>query len=254
MTSSRRMLTFPCHYNIPVYLHPCCSITLPRSNKTSYETATIFEFWCGCVREKVNLLYAMLRKMRVEVSDKHKSWYDESVVLAEKVGTVPSRPRIVGRQKHHTNQPSDSPSDYFWRIVSIPFLDHLISQIELRFSERNTTILNAFYVLPTNVVSNRDWRQMLARFLELYEDYLPEPRYISTELAMWEEYWYVLMFRHSTLIYRRATSTSRSSFFSKYLCGTSNHGNRTGYYMHLWTINFCTTSFQKLSQKHNGRK
>lgn len=73
----------------------------------------------------------------------------------------------------------------------IPFLDHLISQIELRFSERNTTILNAFYVLPTSVVSDRDWRQMFARFLELNEDDLPEPRYISTELAMWEEYWYL---------------------------------------------------------------
>lgn len=171
---------------ILVAVSRCLEVTRPLTKQLQSSS-----FDAVASKDKVNLLYTMLRKMRLEISDKHKSWYDEAVVLAEKVGTVPTKPRTVGRQKHRANQPADSPSEYFRCIVSIPFLDHLISQIELRFSERNTSIFNAFYVLPTNVVSNRDWKQMFASFLELYQDDLPEPRYISTELAMWEEYWYL---------------------------------------------------------------
>ena len=44
--------------------------------------------------------------------------------------------------------------------------------------------------MPCHVMSNLDWTNGFCRFLKNYEDGLPESRYLSTELAMWDKYCY----------------------------------------------------------------
>ncbi|XP_047138941.2 52 kDa repressor of the inhibitor of the protein kinase-like [Hydra vulgaris] len=43
--------------------------------------------------------------------------------------------------------------------------------------------------MPTNVLNAAEWRSNFLLFSNEYEDELPEPRYIMTELNMWEAYW-----------------------------------------------------------------
>ena len=46
---------------------------------------------------------------------------DESVKLADIVGTLPSKPRTANAQANHSNTPSDTASEYYHRVISIPF-------------------------------------------------------------------------------------------------------------------------------------
>ena len=46
-----------------------------------------------------------------------------------------------------------------------------------------------FFAFPDKVVSFSQWRKKFEGNLHKIWDDLPEPRYINTELKMWEEYW-----------------------------------------------------------------
>ena len=139
--------------------------------------------------EKITLLFAMLKRSREEVSKDHDSWYQEAMELAEKVGTVPQKPRTASVQEYRNNVPAESISIYYSRSLSIPFLDHLTNEISTRFSDTNIIVLNGFCGLPSRVVSQKNWQVKFESFLLHYSDDLPEPRYLGTELKMWEEKW-----------------------------------------------------------------
>ena len=137
---------------------------------------------------KVSLLYAMLLRFRNEISQLHDQWYVEAVQIAEKVGTLPSKPRVARIQTLRANTPSDSPSEYSRRVISIPFLDHLSLQIKTRFSDQNVKLFNAFYALPQNL-QDTCWKEKFSVFVSMFECDLPEPRYLAIELKSWESYW-----------------------------------------------------------------
>eukprot|EP00112_Aurelia_sp_Birch-Aquarium-sp1_P020218 Seg5161.1 transcript_id=Seg5161.1/GoldUCD/mRNA.D3Y31 product="52 kDa repressor of the inhibitor of the protein kinase" protein_id=Seg5161.1/GoldUCD/D3Y31 len=139
-------------------------------------------------QNEVNLLCTMLQRNRNEISELHQEWFEEAVEIAEKVGTTPSKPRTARSQQHRYNTPSDSPSEYYRRVISVPFLDHLITQIESRFTDENLKLLYVSYGLPTNVLKT-NWIENFSVFLSMYTDDLPEPRYLQTELRTWESKW-----------------------------------------------------------------
>ena len=162
----------------------CLQITRPLTKQLQSPQMDVVK----CL-EKVNLLFSMLKRYREEIDHRHKFWYEEAVSLAETVGTVPSKPRIASVQQNRSNTPSDTVSEYYRRILSIPFMDHLITQISARFCDRNVAALDGFFGLPSEVVCYKDWRPKFRRYLSLYESDLPEPHYIECELDMWEETW-----------------------------------------------------------------
>ena len=84
----------------------------------------------GAVREKVNALYVHLEKMRKNVDARHESWYEEAESIGNSIGTIPGQPRTTGRQQHRANTPADSPSQYYRRVISVPLLNHLHSEIQ----------------------------------------------------------------------------------------------------------------------------
>ena len=137
---------------------------------------------------KVSLLYAMLLRIRGDIDKLHDQWYAEAVEIAEKVGTPASKPRIARIQSLCANTPSDSPSEYFRRVITIPFLDNLKAQIQTRFSDQNLKLFNAYYALPQNL-QDSCWQEKFSMFISMFESDLPEPRYLSTELKSWESYW-----------------------------------------------------------------
>ena len=138
--------------------------------------------------EKVALLYAALQRRRLEKSHYHETWYSEAKSLAQSVNVDPSRPRTVHRQIHRANTPAESVSEYYERSLTLPSLDHLTSQVQTRFSDRNMAVLNVFYAFPDKVASVPNWKEKFEAFLEECMDDLPETRYVGTEMSMWEDY------------------------------------------------------------------
>ena len=91
--------------------------------------------------------------MRKDVDARHESWYEDAESIGNSVGSIPDQPRTIGRQQHHANTPADSPSQYYRRVISVPFLYHIQSEIQTRFSETNLNVMNAVYGLPKNVLT-----------------------------------------------------------------------------------------------------
>ena len=57
--------------------------------------------------------------------------------LAENIGEELTAPRIRGRQTHRANAPADDPEEYYRKNIFIPFLDHFIDQLKVRFGDEN---------------------------------------------------------------------------------------------------------------------
>ena len=47
--------------------------------------------------------------------------------------------------------------------------------------------MDAVYGLPKNVLICPDWKTKFSKFLNMYKDDLPQPRFLDTELEMWAE-------------------------------------------------------------------
>ncbi|CAH2101901.1 unnamed protein product [Euphydryas editha] len=65
----------------------------------------------------------------------------EATAVAEKVELeedITSMLRITGKQRHRSNHPAESTSEYWKRFLVIPYLDSIITSLEVRFAEENT--------------------------------------------------------------------------------------------------------------------
>ena len=73
----------------------------------------------------------------------------------------------VGRQQHRSNVEAGTPKDYYKRVLTIPLLDHLISN-------NNAVMSSLLCLLPALLVS-RDGNPVQAAF-QYYADDLPSPQ------------------------------------------------------------------------------
>ena len=54
--------------------------------------------------------------------------------MCQAVDVVPALPRCCGRQRHRDNTPAKDALMYYRRCITIPLLDHLLVELESRFS------------------------------------------------------------------------------------------------------------------------
>lgn len=75
--------------------------------------------------------------------------------MCQSVGTQLSLPRTCtcGRQTHRPNVLSQTPSEFYRRTVAIPMLDHILSEINSRFSAHQKTALLGLFLIPSLLVT-----------------------------------------------------------------------------------------------------
>ena len=79
--------------------------------------------------------------------------------------------------------------------LTAPFLNHMITQIDLRFPDQNLEIIKGFVIVPENIVNRKadsellPWKEEFKQFLKIYEDDLSPFNNTETEMNMWELYW-----------------------------------------------------------------
>ena len=79
----------------------------------------------------------------------------EAIALAESVGVTESCPRISSVQLHRANPPADNISDYYKRILTIPMLDHLITELDMRFDKETISIIiECIQLMPSEIVNS----------------------------------------------------------------------------------------------------
>ncbi len=70
------------------------------------------------------------------IPNTHTQWFRCVEKMCQAVNTQPKLPRITGCQQHRSNHPASSPSEYYRLSISIPLLDHLLLEIDTRFSKQ----------------------------------------------------------------------------------------------------------------------
>ena len=92
----------------------------------------------------------------------HKKCYSDIVEIACKVGIEECKPRTSKLQRNRNNISSESISDYFKKVVTIPLLDHLPVEIERRFDHGSISFCSGLVIIPSKMVSlvykNVNWR------------------------------------------------------------------------------------------------
>ena len=109
--------------------------------------------------------------------------------LAEVVGSNESVPRAVcGRQTLRSNVPADSPKQYYLRNIAIPFIDALKEQLETRFSRDDTSPTAALLQLVPRIICAKSSDGLVDKLL-FYEDDLPRPTSLQSEVNSWQRKW-----------------------------------------------------------------
>ena len=78
---------------------------------------------------QVELTKQTIQKVRDQVDVIHSQWFQLASDKAGSAGTDLSVLPRMCNQRSHTSS-NESPSDYYKRTITIPFLDHLLNTIE----------------------------------------------------------------------------------------------------------------------------
>ena len=81
----------------------------------------------------INNVATTLRNVREEIENNHHSYFDKASDLAARIGNEISAPRRCGRQRHRGNVPATTAIEYYCREVTVPFIYHLIGEVNNRF-------------------------------------------------------------------------------------------------------------------------
>ena len=139
----------------------------------------------------VDTVKATLQGVRSNVSTFHSRVYRQATQMAQCVGIEESSPRLAGRQQHRSNIQAENCSDYYQLNLTIPLLDHLISELNARFDATSAQNVTEFmHLLPSAIMgsatpSGNDFQNIL----QFYNDDLPFPLSFDSELDLWQHKW-----------------------------------------------------------------
>ena len=129
-----------------------------------------------------------LKLLRQNIDAYSQRIYNHSCRLAEKSNIPVSTPRVSQRQQHRSNPEHSSADDYFKKVVVIPFLDHLIADINSRFTAHSKQAASLQGLLPQNIKSNSTFSE-IKEAIDYYSDDLPNSAIVDEELCRWKTKW-----------------------------------------------------------------
>ncbi|XP_014675618.1 PREDICTED: 52 kDa repressor of the inhibitor of the protein kinase-like [Priapulus caudatus] len=138
---------------------------------------------------EVQTVVTALKNVRDRIDTYHDKWFAAASDICSAVGTEPALPRRCGWQRHRENTPADTPSDFFKRAVTIPLLDHIINEMQSRFTELHCTALKGIALVPSALVALPASQGNLDDFIDTYRADLPSPMTVAAEVECWQQKW-----------------------------------------------------------------
>ena len=101
------------------------------------------------------------------------------------------KPKTCQVQRNRANTPAESMEDHYRRNLTIPFVDHLISELEIRFgSGDQETAMQCLFAVPSILLTSKEtWMTSFGQFSMFYRDSLHSPISIDAEMTLWERKW-----------------------------------------------------------------
>jgi len=102
---------------------------------------------------EIKTVKAALQGIRSNVTTFHARVYAQASQMAQSVDVELSTPRLASRQHHRQNIPAQNSQDYFHLNLTIPLLDHLLSELNSRFDAASSQkILEFMRLLPSAIL------------------------------------------------------------------------------------------------------
>ena len=143
--------------------------------------------------EQIKTLKSTCFKLRQMNEKYHSDWYTIALTLASEVGIDEAqikKKRTTGKQVHRPNPPASSPSEYHRLSLTLPLLDHLISDLNYRFPGNELTPYCGLYIVPYIMIKFQHvWRKEFLVFFNFYCDDLPHFNSLNAELDLWFTHW-----------------------------------------------------------------
>ena len=89
-----------------------------------------------------------LGAVRSNIDSEFDTIYNQPMTMAERISVTPSDPRMAQRQMHRDNIEEANPKEYYKRVIAIPILDTLISEIEFGFNKFSITASKVLFLVP----------------------------------------------------------------------------------------------------------
>ena len=134
--------------------------------------------------QKVDEVKSYYRETRKNIVSQFRVIYEQAERMANAVNTNISRPQNCRRQIHRPNAEVEGAEDWYRINVAIPFLDHIISELNARFSSLAQTASKLYGIIPAILCSSKNVD--LTEVVQLYTDDLPSPELFQQELQRWK--------------------------------------------------------------------
>ncbi len=110
--------------------------------------------------------------------------YLQAERMGESVNVDPSKPRSCARQRNRPNAAAENIEDWYRINVAIPFIDHIITELDSQFSGLAKTVSTLLGLVPLNIHTNEVID--LTEIKQLYFNDLPTPETLEQELSRWK--------------------------------------------------------------------
>ena len=123
-----------------------------------------------------------LELLKINCEEEFHLWFEEITKDAESLDIPISVPRTHSRQIHRSNIPGDTPEAYYMRNVMIPFLAHILIEMEERFGSTHHTVVKLLGLIPASCESISSLQDVS----KIYACDLPSPSVLSFKFANWK--------------------------------------------------------------------
>jgi hypothetical protein len=124
--------------------------------------------------KEIETVIATIQETRDNVGTYHDEWFKTVESMCSSVGTFRS------------NTPADTPNEFYCRTVTIPQLDHILSELRSRFGKRQQTALSGLSIIPSVIIStpSEDLNSKVKQLADLYEKDLQSPECLFVYLLI----------------------------------------------------------------------
>ena len=82
--------------------------------------------------------------------------FDKAVQMAKGQDVAITMPHIAGRQRHRANAHGENIMGYYLRNLAIPLLDHIISELDLQFTDASKLAINLLCLVPAVLCNTKE--------------------------------------------------------------------------------------------------
>ena len=132
----------------------------------------------------ISSIVTFYRSLRQNIDSSFYNVFEHAKRMATAVNVELSKPRSCSRPRNRPNVVACTVEEWYKINVAIPFMDHIISDLESRFSLHAKTASLLLCLVPSLIV--KKVTVDFADLIELYNDDLPSPELFSSELALWK--------------------------------------------------------------------